>query len=344
MHYSTVNFIGSAVFAAVVETVLAAAVVLGTDVSTATCTDGFVVCDDGYQKSADGQIIQSCAEACEGKCCVGFFSCQGFTGNICKDGSCSGWQACKFSKIPYVVDSCTSDNSCYSNTNRTKPIISSCNGDRACMHKTYWLSDDPIGQIGTVVNSCNGQSACYYVGNFGQIGDISDSCNGVGACIYGANIVGDSIASITRSCNADNACQSFGEFAGNLAGAIVDSCNAPSSCVQAADAGNIGSITASCNAKNACDRAGSLYSQGEISSNLNYCCNSEYECAGVNETSLPNECRSIVTGPPMMVSKEMQHNVKKLSLKNDSDCWWDAKQQSYSHSSSFLLLSLIILI
>ena len=47
------------------------------------CVDGLV--DDG----------RSCAEACDGKCCVGTDACTGFSGSVCKDGSsCSGGKAC----------------------------------------------------------------------------------------------------------------------------------------------------------------------------------------------------------------------------------------------------------
>ena len=48
-----------------------------------------VVCDGG--SVADGR---SCAEACEGQCCVGTDACTGFSGSVCKDGgSCSGGKA-----------------------------------------------------------------------------------------------------------------------------------------------------------------------------------------------------------------------------------------------------------
>ena len=60
----------------------------------ATCTDGFVECENGFVKS---KPEQTCQDACEGKCCVdgaSYKSCAYFTGSICKDGSCDGNAAC----------------------------------------------------------------------------------------------------------------------------------------------------------------------------------------------------------------------------------------------------------
>lgn len=295
-----------AVNAAVTVAAEASSGVVVSDITTTTCTAGFVECENGWASTGE-----RCEDACQGQCCVDSVTesaCTGFTGKICKDGSCSGREACKYSKIQVVVDSCTGLGSCYSNSNRTAQIVSSCNGDGACSHLTYWLSDNPIGQIGSVVNSCNGNGACYYLGNFGQVGNITDSCNGYYSCFYGAYDPDDSIGTFTRSCNNKLACQHVG-FYGNV-GAIVDSCNEPNSCEYAGKGygpfgeppirrGYIGNITTSCNANGACAKAGSNV-PGNITSNLNYCCNEVNECESKNETSLPAQCRSTDTAPPMV--------------------------------------------
>ena len=63
--------------------------------------------------------------------------------------------------------------------------------------------------------------------------------------------------------------------------------------------GYIGNITTSCNANGACAKAGSNV-PGNITSNLNYCCNNVNECVEANEANLPAQCRSTDTAPPMV--------------------------------------------
>ncbi len=74
------------------------------------CTAGYVNCL--YGKVRIRSYTRPCAYACEGKCCVGYDACDGFTGKVCKDGSCNGKAACSKADIPFVIDSCKGDNAC----------------------------------------------------------------------------------------------------------------------------------------------------------------------------------------------------------------------------------------
>ncbi len=56
------------------------------------CTAGYLDCHG------------DCKSTCQGQCCVGTSACLGFTGRICKDGSCNGDYACfresRYGNIP----------------------------------------------------------------------------------------------------------------------------------------------------------------------------------------------------------------------------------------------------
>lgn len=74
----------------------------------ATCTD-FVACNDGVVSETG----ESCAAACDGKCCQGEDACIEFTGEVCRDDvSCVGDQACYGSSVNKVIQGCTGYRAC----------------------------------------------------------------------------------------------------------------------------------------------------------------------------------------------------------------------------------------
>merc|ERR1712194_742442 len=106
-------------------------------------------------------------------CCVDN-ACDGFTGCVKKDGSCTGTSACKFAFAPGgIEDSCVGDKACYFayQLDADKKLINSCNADDAC----YMLGIG--GNVGTVDSSCNAKGACEDVGNYATIKSIVGSCN-----------------------------------------------------------------------------------------------------------------------------------------------------------------------
>ena len=166
---------------------------------------GYVDCVNGTVRTNPGA---SCADACllqgEGKCCSGDYACTGFTGTVCKDGSCNGFAACYNASISSAVNSCKGDYSC-----------------------------DSAGQLGSVINSCNGYEACQYAGlRSGTTRDVRDSCNQNYACRSIA--YNGTIGNITSSCNADHACSLAGSPSPNGTGAVYSSltscCNTASEC------------------------------------------------------------------------------------------------------------------
>lgn len=118
------------------------------------CGDfGYVDCEDGHVR---GDAGTTCTTACDGQCCVGIVACNGFTGIVCKDGSCSSGFACNNAVIPLVVNSCK-------------------DGSSVCER-----SPGQQGNIGSIVNSCTGDSACLNLGVRGEVGDVQD---GIYACL-----------------------------------------------------------------------------------------------------------------------------------------------------------------
>ena len=107
------------------------------------CMDGFTVEDPGV----------TCQEACDGECCEGDRSCDGFTGRMAKDGSCNHYEACRDATIGVVSGG-------------------SCDGVQAC-------SGSEIDEVSG--GSCKGPGACYEA----EISVVSGgSCDGSGACAY----------------------------------------------------------------------------------------------------------------------------------------------------------------
>ena len=124
-----------------------------------TCTAGYVDCIDGF---VAGDSSKSCAEECDGYCCVGYEACVHFTGKVCRDGSCSnwGWDACGFATIPVVINSCKGST-------------------WTCIH-----AGGEDGSVGNMINSCNGYRACEDLGDGGAVGNITNSCNGQRSCAF----------------------------------------------------------------------------------------------------------------------------------------------------------------
>lgn len=227
------------------------------------CKAGYIDCHYGAVR--DDISGTSCFTACGGNCCVGNYACDGFSGRVCKDGSCSSHNACAAATIPLVVNS--------------------CKGERACMH-----AGGEGGVVLSIVNSCNGLDSCQSLAWFnGEVGDVQDSCNGKESCHLAAGF-GGLIGSVKKSCNAEyQACKQMGFSAGKV-GDLDDSCNAEGACLLAAfSGGSIGSLKNSCNAVHACERAGDWF-EGVISTNLKNCCNSIGECLLATQSSLPAAC------------------------------------------------------
>jgi len=248
-------------------------------------------CENGYSNG------ETCADACEGKCCLGYQACDNFTGTVCKDGvSCNGQESCKRATIDYIHQGCNGKISCREAL--IKKVQNGCRGDFACWGAGYY------GNINEIVNSCQGIYACAFAGSgytpyTGSIGTIRDSCGGYYAC-YDAGYMGN-INEIVNSCQGKEACRSAGAgystgydpnqyalyYTGSI-GPIRDSCSDDYACYKAGYQGNITEIMSACNANGACKKAGS-YGM-EIPSGIDSCCNEVGECESVNETSLPDDC------------------------------------------------------
>ena len=178
---------------------LTTATLLTTRTSVAQqCSTDIVDCVYGMVRDDN---TTTCADACGSDCCVGLKACNDFTGQLCKDGSCTGAYACTYAYIPSVVDS--------------------CKGDYACYKTGYY------GYVGTISTSCHGIDACCYLGSYGDAGDILDACRSYQAC--------DSVAykgyigHLTSSCkNASYACLGAGSptnGTGTIPYDLVNCCN-----------------------------------------------------------------------------------------------------------------------
>ncbi len=77
------------------------------------CTQGYVNCVGGWAQGDDGSFFP-CSSACDKSCCSGNEACTSFTGQVCKDGSCSSYRACKNANISFVVNSCIGETACES--------------------------------------------------------------------------------------------------------------------------------------------------------------------------------------------------------------------------------------
>ena len=246
--------------------------------STCAAAD-FVECKDGVLVS-DG--VTTCYAECDGDCCKGFDdngdpvdACIGFTGKVCKDGSCNGYKACVDATIPSVVNSCKDREACYyahagSDGGSIKSMVDSCNGKYACNRVAMF-----DGTIGNIIGSCNEDHACASAAFFvGTIGNIIGSCNDRYACNDAAFLYG-SIGDITESCIGSFACYQLGQNYGKV-GNVVKSCLGKSACKDAAQYnGLIGSISGSCTADYSCHYLGETVGTVGV---LSGSCTAEFSC------------------------------------------------------------------
>ena len=173
-----------------------------------SCTLGYVDCVNGFVRNAttSSTTVITCEAACQGSCCVGPKSCEGFTGKVCRDGSCQGILACTNAKIPIVISGCQQNNAC-TNAGReqgsVESVVNSCSGIMACYQLGY-----NEGRVGDVYSSCNNNFACDTAGREGSIGHIVSSCNAYKACYHaGRGPSGDIFPSnINSCCNIGSEC------------------------------------------------------------------------------------------------------------------------------------------
>lgn len=249
------------------------------------CSAGFVDCVDGVLA---GDSTITCADACEGNCCVGLMACDSFTGKICKNGSCLGYMACYNANIPMVMsNSCSGGQyACRhagSENGTVGTIVNSCIGNWAC---------DSVGRrggtVGDIINSCVGSNGCRFAGHDGGViaGHILNSCLGSKACDEVGRF-GGTVGFIENSCNGMYACDDLAKDGGEV-GDVDNSCISNEACTYAAMGtnGSIGNITSSCNAFQSCYEAGRA-NVGVISSSLIECCNDNKECRSMSEMNLP---------------------------------------------------------
>jgi hypothetical protein len=247
-----------------------------------TCAE-FVECAGGFLADGSGT---TCFEACDNgaACCYGNTACVGFTGKVCKDGSCSGYQACTGAKIPTVVNSCIGKNACREAgqyDGAITQIIDSCkNGYGAC---TYICAR--YGSIGSITGSCTGDYACYEMATqFGKVGNLFNSCKGARSCINVGQEFGI-VGSITGSCNYSDGCGYLGAFGGKVVD-VINSCTNTFACFKGAfSGGNVASITNSCTEVNSC------FGLGRGDGNVGYVkdsCTEPYSCldTGFNRGSI----------------------------------------------------------
>ncbi len=251
-----------------------------------TCAE-FVTCDSGLL--SDGSGI-TCFAACNGDCCtytdgsgISTDACYGFTGKVCKDGSCSGILACAYATIPSVVKSCEGKYACQGAGIYGGSIIKiadSCHGDIACRYVGAGY-----GSIGSITGSCIGYFACHGMASeYGKVGNLLTSCNGIDTCHYVGQAFGI-VGSITDSCKYDYACRNLGTYGGKV-GDVINSCTSYAACTEGAYAGGaIASITNSCNADGSCNGLGR--GEGNVG-HVKDSCTEPYSCrdTGFNRGSI----------------------------------------------------------
>ena len=151
--------------------------------------EDIVVCDDGETRSVGGNTTHSavnstCAIGCGGMCCNGIFSCDRFTGAVCKDGmscshteqaylgavsgqacyganiamvhrGCNGYGSCGGAKLLLVQDACNNKEACGGANFITKvPVCATqcCNNELECAQNEL-TTEDMIDKCG----KCNGK-------------------------------------------------------------------------------------------------------------------------------------------------------------------------------------------
>jgi hypothetical protein len=257
-----------------------------------------------YKAGAVGGSIGNVNDSCEGaSACRRLAYHNGKVGNVLN--SCIGEDACEDAAhdgglIGSITDSCKAEGAtevigaCSSLAFRygiVGNVLNSCKGELACEDGAFHG-----GTIGSITRSCYGLRACDSLGESGDVGNINNACTATYSCYYGG-AYGGIIGNIVSSCTADDACRDLGKGQGKV-GHVTNSCTGTESCQYAgSNRGAIGSITQSCNADIACDGAGSGPS-GDITSNLNNCCNAYEACDDVTQATLPATCKAPAPTPP----------------------------------------------
>lgn len=253
---------------------------------------GYIDCKDGFLASNSSQ---SCKDACDGLCCRGnnrwfpvngyFPACDGFTGKVCKDSSCSGAAACSQATLPYVVNSCTFDYACRS-ASTSGSMVNSCGSSAAC--SGFGLS----GVVGNVTDSCNYGYVCMNLGRNGSVANVQNSCNtGTSSCknVGREGKVGNVINSCTGGPYPSYACYELG-FHGNI-GNVVNSCTERFSCNELGWYGAVGSVENSCNETRACEKLGKRGAVGNVINS----CTGETACQN-GAKGVPSKFGSITGG------------------------------------------------
>ena len=253
---------------------------------TATCDAGFVTCCRGFEGEcdADGNPTSdtTCMDVCSNgaggyDCCRNdsgtgdVNACTGFTGKVCRDGSCSlGDKACNLANVGEIINGCQGKMSCSrvgwirytsDNPNEANPVPRIHNSCRSSDHACASMATDqshgagytakPGNEVGNIINSCNGNSdpdatdhldpsygtfQCALMGErWGTVGDVVNSCTGNQACAMvsreGTEAYPSTVGNILGSCHGYLPCSNLVRN-GAVVGDIVDSCNSSNACQQ----------------------------------------------------------------------------------------------------------------
>lgn len=281
---------------------------------SSTCTEGYIDCDNGKVRGSD----QSCKDACDGKCCIGgtdwmggyLPACDGFTGKVCKDMSCSGLHSCHKASILYVVNSCSSSGNSCVQASISGSMVNSCNSyascgglglngavgnvTGSCNYVVACINLGRNGTAGNVQNSCNQQRSCSNLGREGKVGNILDSCTG-GTKGYTPGYetcsglgYGGKVGNVVNSCTELHSCFELGRY--GEVGNIENSCNETSSCEKFSKRGAVGNVKDSCNEESACQNGGrgTPSKFGKIAGGIDNSCNAFSACSGAGQTSCSN--------------------------------------------------------
>jgi hypothetical protein len=171
-----------------------------------TCAAGYVNCVKGKVNDGNGNPTTThCTTACGGNCCVGYYACKDFTGQVCKDGSCGGLETCYAATIPFVVNSCKEEYACR-RAGTVGNMVSSCTKLRSCQGLGRQ------GTAGDIQNSCTAIKSCFYAGYEGTVGNMVNSCTADQSCYKaGSGSVGAITSDLNGCCNTDKSCSSVSE-------------------------------------------------------------------------------------------------------------------------------------
>ena len=208
-----------------------------------TCAESdFVDCVNGFLVRSNDAT--TCAAACldvngDAKCCSGTDACTGFTGKVCKDGSCSGLSACLDANIPEVINSCKpwDESQDYSSSNTQGNDINPNGegvyqpnphqyGDESCIRLNNGSTQANIDAT-TVVDSCWGTWACWEVAKSGRVGKIENSCHSswyTSACGYMGSVGDVGVGDVVNSCYGMRSCYNVAYGAGSSVGSLINAC------------------------------------------------------------------------------------------------------------------------